>query len=88
MSERDARQPSDVLGNPRLGQLCYRPIAQRCPVDRVSMATVHRAAGRSACLPLFAIGVDPRFDYFSGVRSLDNLALLRRTASQLRKAKP
>ena len=29
-----------------------------------------------------------RFDHFPGVRSLDNLVLLRRTASQFRKAKP
>jgi hypothetical protein len=38
--------------------------------------------------PLFAIGVDSRFDYFPGVRRLDDLAFLRRVASQLRKAKP
>jgi hypothetical protein len=37
--------------------------------------------------PLFAIGVDSRFDYFTGVRRLDDLAFLRRVASQLRKAK-
>ena len=39
-------------------------------------------------MPLFAIGVDPGFDYFPGVRSLDNLVFLRRMASQFRKAKP
>src|ERR1700735_4145727 len=42
----------------------------------------------SPCLPIFATGVDPRFDYFPGVRSLDDLALLRSMTSELRKAKP
>jgi hypothetical protein len=37
---------------------------------------------------VFVTGVDLRFDYFPGVRRLDDLALLRRVASQLRKAKP
>jgi hypothetical protein len=38
-------------------------------------------------MPLFAIGVDSRFDYFPSVRRFDDLAFLRHVASQLRKAK-
>jgi hypothetical protein len=49
---------------------------------------LEKGMARAPCLPLFAIGVDPRFDYFPGVVSLDNLVFLRRTASQFRKAKP
>ena len=49
---------------------------------------LEKGRARAPGLPLFAVGVDPRFDYFPGVRRLDNLALLRRMASQLRKAKP
>ena len=49
---------------------------------------LEKGRARAPCLPLFAIGVDPRFDYFPGVCSLDNLVFLRRIASQLRKAKP
>ena len=45
-------------------------------------------ARSSPRLPLFAVGIDPCFDHFPGVRSLDNLVLLRRTASQFGKAKP
>jgi hypothetical protein len=37
---------------------------------------------------LFVTVVDPRFDYLPGARCLEDLALLRRTASPLRKAKP
>jgi hypothetical protein len=49
--------------------------------------TLKMESARAARL-LFAIGVDPRLDCFSGVRRLDGFALLRSAVSRLREGKP
>jgi hypothetical protein len=41
-----------------------------------------------ASRPLCAMRVDLHFDYFPGIRRLNDLALLRRMTFRLRKAKP
>jgi hypothetical protein len=43
---------------------------------------------RAPWRPLFATGVDPRFDHFPGVRCFNDLTLSRLVTSQFRKAKP